>query len=269
MNEEGKNTGAGKGATASPLCILVSHLQDFRIPLEQIVFLNWAVSCSVSFAFKPFYHSRESIMRETKLTRWAIQAARDAFKAQGILNFAPISCKSTVGGGQIIAGSKLTYYEINFERLREYLPMLIDKDAAPEYFKKWDAFCKQCARKEAPIKRANAWMEEAEALFNALEKTYNERIESYNEKAEAGECRPKTSLARSQQRLERLYNLVKAQGQRGVRNAFVAFADNLLKNGSGRGLRSPLDYFLKQDGGKWPTFEYWLNYYNSNYIIAD
>lgn len=264
-NTEATAKNARAETTASPpYCVFVNYLPAFKIPLGQIVFLNWCTLCAVSYGFKPFYHAKEAIMRETKLSRREVQAARDKFFAMGFLHYEAQGIK-THSGTISPAAAKLTYYEMDFSKLKEKLPDIIDKEAAPEYYQKWEAFCASCIRHEAPHGK-KAERLKAGQYFAVLEKVYNERICIYNETAK--ERKPNTALARNPQRTERLYRLTEAQGWQGVRNAFIAFADYVIKNGSGRQQISPVDYFLKQEGAKWPVFEYFLNYYNANYVFS-
>jgi hypothetical protein len=99
----------------NPLSINIQKLQRYNFnffKLEEVVFFEYLVVKSKSFKFKPFFHSSETIFKETGIKRNKLDAILKRFIELEILSI------------EIKGFPKVKHFVVNFEKVQYYLPKI-------------------------------------------------------------------------------------------------------------------------------------------------
>jgi hypothetical protein len=99
----------------NPLSVNIQKLQRYNFnffKLEEVVFFENLVVKSKSFKFKPFFHSSETIFKETGIKRNKLDAILERFIDLEILTI------------EIKGFPKVKHFVVNFEKVQSYLPKI-------------------------------------------------------------------------------------------------------------------------------------------------
>lgn len=256
-----------------PLCCNILRLQSYLLAPDELILFDWLVVKQISFRYKPFHYSQMRVEDETRIKRTRQEAIIAKFKEWGIIQVEVRQNEVTKG--------QVRYFSVLFKQLSDN--SVLGKIISPTallYINFRQYLLYHSEQQNLVLnphqKEDDADVSDAEEAYQMLNRIYDERRIMFNEGELTGGVVPErlkshTQLQYNKTIAKRLQRLLRRYEGDAIRNAFVAYVDNMLAGEDYLVPNNQMAFFLSynKEEEAFNVFDYYLNKFNLSYSFPN
>jgi len=216
-------------APEMPLCTNIIRLQSYLLAPDEVILFDWFIVKQVSFGYKEFHYSQARIEKETRIKRTRQDAIMMKFVELGLLQTAVKENKISQG--------RVRYFSVDFEVLAEedILNEIINQD--DNIFGSFLAYMKYHWTQQRKVNKGKEIefydKKMVYDIYYLMNQLYDSRRALFNDGKLTGKkpdrAKPSTQLQINKSIERKLFRLSQKYNNEAIRNAFMSYTDDILK----------------------------------------